>query len=167
MPKKNGIWYMCVACRVVNKNMVKYQHPIPCLDDILDEFQVVCLFLKFNLKSGHHQIRIKSIDRWKTVFKTKYRLYEWLVIPFSLTSAPITFMHLMNFVLYKFIDKFVVVYFNNILVYNKSNYEHVIHLHCVFDALLKFKLFANINKCTLILVKSYFWVMWWVQMISS
>jgi hypothetical protein len=126
--KKEGTWRLCIDYRALNKITVKNQYPIPRIDDLLDQLKGEKFFSNIDLKSGYHQVPIELIDVWKTTFKSKEGLFEWLVMPFVLTNAPATFKRLMDDVLRPFTNSFVLVYLDEIIIFNKTWEEHMRHI---------------------------------------
>ncbi|WVZ84938.1 hypothetical protein U9M48_031905 [Paspalum notatum var. saurae] len=126
---------------------MKNKYPLPRIDDLFDQLQGACVFSKIDLRSGYHQLKIRPSDIAKTAFTTKYSLYEYTVISFGLTNAPAYFMQLMNSVFMDYLDKFVVVFIDNILIYSKTEAEHEEHLRLILQRLRVHKLYAKFSKC--------------------
>ena len=137
---------------------MKNKYPLPRIDDLFDQLAGATIFSKIDLRSGYHQLKIKKEDVPKTAFRTRYGHYEFLVLPFGLTNAPAYFMDLMNRVFHPFLDKFVVVFIDDILVYSKSKDEHAEHLRIVLSTLAAHKLYAKFKKCDSSMEK-VFWAM--------
>ena len=145
--KKDGSTRMCVDYRALNKITERNKTGLPRMDELFDRILGAKVFTKLDLRSGYHQIRIPPADTHKTAFNTRYGHFEFTVLPFGLTNAPATFSTLMQTLLHSFLDQFVIVYIDDILIYSKSEREHVEHLRKVLDVLRKEKLYAKKEKC--------------------
>ncbi|WVZ97465.1 hypothetical protein U9M48_043002 [Paspalum notatum var. saurae] len=145
--KDTDVKRMCVDYRALNKVTIKNKYPLPRIDDLFDQLQGACVFSKIDLRSGYHQLKIRPSDIPKTAFTTKYGLYEYTVMSFGLTNAPAYFMQLMNSVFMDYLDKFVVVFIDDILIYSKTEAEHEEQLRLVLQRLREHKLYAKFSKC--------------------
>ncbi|GJW33651.1 retrotransposon protein, putative, ty3-gypsy subclass [Tanacetum coccineum] len=144
--KKDGSMRMCIDYRELNKVTVKNVYPLPRIDDLFDQLQGKKWFSKIDLRLGYHQLRVREEDIRKTTFRTRYGHYEFVVMPFGLTNAPAIFMDLMNRVCRPMLDKSVIVFIDDILVYSKSKEEHEVHLREVLETLRREKLYAKFSK---------------------
>ncbi|GJY01586.1 putative reverse transcriptase domain-containing protein [Tanacetum coccineum] len=145
--KKDGSFRMCIDCSELNKLTVKNHYSLPRIDDLFDQLQGSQFFSKIDLRSGYHQLRVHEDDIPKTAFRTRYGHFKFTVMPFGLTNAPAVFMDLMNRVCRPYLDKFVIVFIDDILIYSKTREEHVEHLRLVLELLKKEKLYAKFSKC--------------------
>ncbi|GJV50579.1 putative reverse transcriptase domain-containing protein [Tanacetum coccineum] len=145
--KKDGSFRMCIDYRELNKLTVKNRYPLPRIDDLFDQLQGSSVYSKIDLRSGYHQLRVRDEDIPKTAFRTRYGHYEFQVMPFGLTNAPAVFMDLMNRVCKPYLDKFVIVFIDDILIYSRNEEEHANHLRIILELLRKEKLYAKFSKC--------------------
>nr|GEZ88943.1 putative reverse transcriptase domain-containing protein [Tanacetum cinerariifolium] len=145
--KKDGSFCMCIDYRKLNKLTVKNRYPLPRIDDLFDQLQGSSVYSKIDLRSGYHQLRIREEDIPKTAFRTRYGHYESQVMPFGLTNASAIFMDLMNRVCKPYLDKFVIVFIDDILIYSKNKKEHEERLTLILELLKKDELYAKFSKC--------------------
>ncbi|KAG7594102.1 Integrase catalytic core [Arabidopsis thaliana x Arabidopsis arenosa] len=146
--KKDGSFRLCIDYRGLNKVTVKNKYPLPRIDELLDQLRGARWFSKIDLASGYHQIPIEPSDVRKTAFRTRYGHYEFVVMPFGLTNAPAAFMKMMNGIFREFLDEFVIIFIDDILVYSKDRETHQNHIRTVLERLREQKLFAKLSKCS-------------------
>ncbi|GJU53223.1 putative reverse transcriptase domain-containing protein [Tanacetum coccineum] len=156
--KKDGLIRMCIDYRELNKLTIKNRYPLPRIDDLFEQLQGARYFSKIDLRSGYHQLRVHDDDISKTVFKTRYGHFEFTVMPFRLTNAPAVFIDLINRVCKLYLDKFVIVFIDDILIYSKTKEDHENHLRLMLDLLRKEKLYAKFSKCEFRLQEVHFLV---------
>ena len=147
MKKKDGSLRLCIDYRELNKVTIRNQYLLPRIDDLFDQLQGARVFSKIDLRSSYHQLKIRSEDVPKTAFKTRYGHYEFLVMPFGLTNAPTVFMDLMNRIFQPYLDQFVIVFIDDILIYSGSKEDHEEHLRVVLQILRENQLYAKFSKC--------------------
>ena len=149
--KKDGSLRLCIDYRELNKVTIRNQYPLPRIEDLFDQLQGAKVFLKIDLRSGYHKLKIRSKDVPKTAFRTRYGHYEFLVMPFGLTNAPAVFMDLMNRIFQPYLDKFVIVFIDDILIYSGSEEDHEENLRVVLQILRENQLCAKFSKCQFLL----------------
>nr|GEX78798.1 putative reverse transcriptase domain-containing protein [Tanacetum cinerariifolium] len=154
--KKNGSFRMCIDHRELKILTVKNRYPLPRIDDLFDQLRGACPFLKIDFRSGYNHLRVHEDAISKTAFRTRYEHFESTVMRFRLTNAPAIFMDLMNQVWKPYLDKFVIVFIDDILIYSKTKKEHEVHLKLVLKSLRKEKLYAKFSKCEFWLKEVHF-----------
>ncbi|GJS69609.1 putative reverse transcriptase domain-containing protein [Tanacetum coccineum] len=145
--KKDGSFRMCIDYRELNKLIVKIRYPLPRIDDLFDRLQESRVYSKIDLRSGYHQLRVPEEDISKITFRTRYGHYDFQVMPFGLTNAPAVFMDLMNRVCKPYLDRFMIVFIDDILIYSKSRKEHEGHLKLILKLLKEEELYTKFSKC--------------------
>jgi len=145
--KKDDSSRLCVDYRQLNKLIIKNKYPIPRIDVLLDQLRGAAVFSKIDLRSGYHQILVKPEDVHKMALRSRYRHFEYVVMPFGVTNAPTIFLDYMNRIFRSYLDQFVVVFIDDILIYSESREEHVEHLRVVLEILREHQLYGKLSKC--------------------
>jgi hypothetical protein len=156
--KKDGTQRMCVDYRSLNDVTIKNKYLLPRIEDLFDQMRGAKVFSKIDLRSDYHQMKIRPSDIPKTAFTTRYGLYEYTIMCFGMTNAPAYFMYLMNKIFMEYLDKFVIVFIDDILIYSKNEEEHEEHLRLVLQKLREHELYAKFSKCEFWLKEVVFWV---------
>lgn len=138
---------LCIDYRQLNKVTIHNKYRLPRIDDLFDQLRGAAVFSKIDLRSEYHQLKIRDSDVPKTAFRTRYGHFEFLVMPFGLTNAPAAFMDMMNRVFHPYLDRFVIVFIDNILVYSHNHDEHTEHLRIILQTLHDEQLYAKFSKC--------------------
>ena len=154
--KKDKTLRLCISYRRLNKVTIKKRYPLLRIDDLFDQFKGARVYSKINLCTSYNQLRVREVDIPITAFRTRYGHVEFIVISFGLTNAPATFMDLMHRVFQPYLDQFVVVFVDDILVYSKSEEEHEDHLRMVLHALRNHRLYAKLSKSEFCLIEVRF-----------
>ena len=145
--KKDKTLRLCIDYLQLNRVTMKNRYPLPRIDDLFDQLRVVRVYSKIDLRTGYHQLRVRDTDIPKTAFRTRYGHFEFMVMPLGLTNALAAFMDLMHRVFQPYLDRFVVVFVDDILIYSQSDWEHEYHLRIVLQLLRDHQLYAKFSKC--------------------
>ena len=145
--KKDKTLRLCIDYRQLNRVTIKNRYPLPRIDDLFDQLREAKVYSKIDLRTGYHQLRVRETDIPKTTSRMRYGHFEFTVIPFGLTNAPTTFMDLMHRVFQPYLDHFVIVFVDDILIYSQSEWEHEYHLRIVLQLLRDHQLYAKFSKC--------------------
>ena len=158
--KRGKTLRLCIDYRQLNRVTIKNRYPLPRIDDLFDQLRGARVYSKIDLLTGYHQLRVRDTYILKTAFRTRYGHFEFTMMPFGLTNAPAAFMDLMHRVFQTYLDQFVVVFVDDILIYSQSEWEHEYHLRIVLQLLRDHQLYAKFSKCEFWLIEVRFWDTW-------